>query len=264
MMRWKAWLERRDWSQAIPQDELRYNSMAVNHFVDQMANNDENAWVLFLMLSRNRGAWNPVRYNQKISENLLTFDNAKLKNAVGEVTPDVNKSIFRFIKGEIDIIHPPVIYDNTDKKLLFSVILHELRHAQDWINPNIKFNPVRYNEFNIEKYVSSLVECRAYSEQLRSLMLELGGVEQVLQAFSQESKPEDVPGYKGYGYVKHSPFSYPPQMLGFVKEFLSNFTGIKKELVNPPAQKIAVAKNVVDIVVKIMNLMYFRNFLIKV
>lgn len=285
-MEFKNWLEA-NWQEILPKDELKFNKAAVDGFVNQMADVSRNAQAVFALLTRQSFNSQP-RYVGKIGNNFLTFDDPRLQNIKGDVTANVNASHFKFFHsgdkaGNIEIIHPPVVYDESDKHALYGVVVHELRHAQDWLNPAAKFKPVKYYEFDVDLYNGeNLTEARAYAEELKQLFIKVGSAKKILATFSQNPSIRPIPGAAylpsnvPQKYVKHSPFSLSPNLLKFAQELLFHFekSGVNEvffpSFAGQVMQTPAIQRSIEDerqkaatLVVKIIEKLLFRNFVIQ-
>lgn len=291
-MNFRNWVEAQSWLEKLPKKPLDYNKSQIDVFVDTMADRNKNALALYSTL--NRRSYNDTRYDKPIANNLLIYNDARLKNAIGAVHNNIDQSIFRFKTedGSIDIIHPPVIYDTLDKHLLFGVIVHELTHADHWLRDK-RFKPVKFNSFNTEKYVRHWTEARAYSQQLVVLLHRIPNRQAILDAFNRSPTMDKFPSPEGseIPYRKVSPFSWTssPVLLDFAKEFLAHYQGRNEgvlsniaaplvtaaSLLNPgqqlpktqptmQQQVMSQAHEAADLMKQIMNKMLFRNFLIQV
>jgi hypothetical protein len=289
-----------DWHQHIPIDKLAYNESAVSDFVSRMADNNKNSYAVFLNLDRQSSQFdiNQVRYNGRISNNLLKAEDIRLGRARGIVTgfykivkgENAEKSpVFRFYvkgprMGNLDIIHPPVIYDDTDKELLRAIIIHELRHAQDFVSGR-EVDAVSYR-FDSEAYMKSISEARAWADQLRELHGRMGDSKKVIRALSQEPKWVGVPNSQ-FTQAKKSPFRLPGELLQASQDFLKHFE-VKESVaswmaapltaaslmlspqmqpkISQPVVAQAVEKHkeeAQELVEKIFSKMFFKNFVIK-
>lgn len=273
-----------DWHPA--ENDLRYNEVAVNEFVEKMADNNLNAYAVFLLLTRRtQFDINQVRYNARIAENLIEAENISLGRAKGIVTGHYKESAFRFYPkgvkvGNIEIIHPPVIYDATDKHLLKGVIIHELRHAQDFAEGR-QVDAVSYR-FDPQTYMYSLSEARAWADQLMNLVSSIDSPEKVIQALNQQPRWDNVEQMK---QAKRSPFRLPPELLHAAKVFLKNFNfnesmaswaaapivaasmmlpQMSGPVKNQAIQAVESRKATIDeLVAKIFTKLQFKNFVIK-
>ncbi len=273
----------------MPEDNLKYNQTAVSDFVERMSDNTKNALAVFLLLTRQTKAdFNQLRYSGRIANNLVEFDDIRLGRAKGLVTGHFTNSAFRFYPkgpkvGNIEIIHPPVIYDNTDKELLRGIIIHELRHAQDF-SKGLKIYTVNDYEFDAKTYIYSLSEARAWADQLNSLVSRIGSPEKVLQALNQQPKWVGVPDTE-FRHAKKSPFRLPPELLQAAQGFLKNFNfhesmaawaaapvlatsllfpQMNDKVKQQAVQAVEVDKNEINTLVdKIFNKLLFKNFVIK-
>jgi hypothetical protein len=130
-----------------------------------------------------------LRYDEPIEGNLLNTKTGKLGNAVGIIAwPE--KAHFAFEldgekAGSLEIKHPPVIFDVSDKELLSGIIWHELRHAQDWSKGEINYEDIP--QFNMGKYARHIMEARAYADQLRRLLQRVGNVQEVMDMLESGS-----------------------------------------------------------------------------
>lgn len=292
-MKFQNWVEAKGWFERLPKKPLDYNKSQIDVFVMAMSDKTKNAAALYRTL--NRQSYNDTRYDKPIANNLLIYNDARLKNALGAIHNNVEQSIFRFWAegdkaGSIEIIHPPVIYDETDKHLLSGVLIHELTHADHWINDK-RFKPARFNSFNSEKYVRHWTEARAYSQQLIALLHRIPNRQTILAALSGLPSMDKF-GEKEIPYRKVSPFSWTmsPVLLDFAKEFLAHYQGRNEGVMSniaaplvtgasllfpsqnhPQQQPVGVMQQQVrsqsqeaaDLIKKIVEKMLFRNFLIR-
>jgi len=303
-MRFRNWFESEEesggpWAQNHPWltrlGKVDYNKSQVDLFIEAMADKDKNAAALYRSLLRQ--SYNNERYNAPIANNLLINNDLRFKNAIGVVS-DTKKSGFKFISmgkeaGSISIIHKPVIYDETDKMAMFSVIIHELTHAQHWSkDKRFKAAKVGYG-FNDLKYAQHWTECRAYSQQLIALLEHIPNRQSILTVLTQSSGG-DVFDYEGkqHPYTKIAPVSWQatPLLLDFAKEFLAHYQGrnegvlskiaapfvIATSMLNPQAilhqqpqpviqqQVVSQKHEAANLIKQIIQKMLFRNFLIQV
>lgn len=290
-MKFRNWIEAQNWLERLPKKPLDYNSSQVNAFVDAMANKGRNAVALYSTI--NRIAYNDTRYNKPIANNLLVFNDVRLKNAIGEIHNNIEKSEFKFFPdgeqaGSILIRHPPVVYDNIDKTLLTGVIVHELQHAADWLKYK-NFKPTRFNSFNSEKYVRHWTEARAYSQQLVEILRRIPNKKAIIDALSGHSSTEMFKyGGKEMPYPKHAIFSWSPLLLDYAKEFLDHYQGRNEGVLSniaaplvmgaaslmpsnqpqPPVnamqqQVMSQTQEAANLLTQIVQKMLFRNFLIR-
>lgn len=246
-------------------DELNYHKHMVDDFVNHMANNLYNAVAILFMLD-NRGQYdsNKLRYRGPIANHLLAFNSNKLGEAKGLVigSSAYEKPVFKFYvkgpkAGNIDIIHPPVIYDNSDIVLMHGIILHELRHAQDYANDKPVDTTNYY--FNEAKYLESESEVRSYVDQLRYLLKTLGSQEKVMAAISQYPKMEPITD-TGRLYAKVSPFRWPVALQQAAEVF---FKHLMKEEITPPAIVRTEESNIPILMAAIFKKMALKNFVLK-
>jgi hypothetical protein len=288
-MKFHTWVEAKGWFERLPQKPLDYNKSQIDLFVEAMADKNKNSAALYRTLSRQ--SYKDTRYDKPIANNLLLYNDVRLKNALGAVHNNVGESEFKFITdGSIRIIHTPVIYDDLDKHLLFSVIIHELSHADHWLRDK-RFKPTKFNSFNSEKYVKHWTEARAYSQQLVTLLHRIPNRQSILDAFGRSPTMDTFThGGKEMVYAKPAVFSWSPLLLDTAKEFLAHYQGrnegvlsniaaplvtgasllmpqsqMPQKPVNVMQQQVmSQAHEAADLVKQIVDKMLFRNFLIRI
>lgn len=260
MLNFRTWFE--SWIEELP-GGLPVNESEVRAFVEAMADNSKNlpakriaeASPLFSRV-------NEDRYKKPLSDNLLTISSPKLKYAQGTVTDRATpKFAFYLFDGEykagnLVIRIPPVLFDDEDKVLLRRILKHELRHAVDWLNPEIQDEPsgkyVREGYiFNLEKYTTNRYEARAHAEELRDLMKQIGDVNKVLQLLQ-----------------KRSEFSMSKQLIGIAEEFLHAYQLRHEQITTTPPPAIVrpammYEGRAAQLLGRMLTKMLFRNFVEK-
>lgn len=305
-MRFRNWFESEEesggpWAHEHPWlkrlGNVDYNKSQVNVFVEAMADKDKNAAALYQILV-NRSSYSNERYNKPIADNLLIHSDQRLKNAIGTVQfPQRGVSPFAFIAlgdeaGTIKISPPPVIYDEVDKHLLASVVIHELTHADHW-SKDRRFKPAKIRDeygFNYVKYARHWTEARAYSQQLIFLLRTIPNRQTIVDAFS---RPPGIDFYShdGKELVYNNPaiFSWSPLLLDYAKEFLAHYQGRNEGILSniaaplitaasmlnptmPPQtqpqpvmqqQVVSQSHEAASLIKQIVQKMLFRNFLIQ-
>jgi hypothetical protein len=305
-MRFRNWFETEEnnpWSQEHPWlsrlSNFEYNKAEVYVFVEQMANKGANATAIYNSL-RNQSV-RQERYNKPIANNLLIYNDARLKNAIGEIHNSDTSNFAFYAKGEkagtILIAHPPVIYDDIDKHLLFGVIVHELSHADHWLKDK-RFKPAKRPKwegdiekyrFDTDKYARHWTECWGHSQHLISILYRIPDKKTILDALNRPTTMDTYPWQGAKPYVKESPFSLSPVLLEFAKEFLSHYQGRNEgvlaniaapfvtaaaTMLNPATaeappqgvmqqQVISQAHEAANLLRQIIQKMLFRNFLMQ-
>jgi hypothetical protein len=116
-----------------------------------------------------------IRYEKALSGGLIRAQSPKLQNAVAIVTTEFPQKFMFALTGKfagmLRIFHPPLFYFGTDKSLMASIIVHELRHAADFLNPQYKnILPSSSDFYDNNKYAKNVGEARAFAEQLNFLL----------------------------------------------------------------------------------------------
>lgn len=259
-MKFDKWIDREGWYE--PTESIKYNESEINAFVNAMANPVKNANAINQIIQNL--SFTEIRYQKPLST-LLNIENPRLQNALGAINTETGGFKFYLLPpkaGNLEIIHPPVIYDSLDKTLLHGKILHELQHAQDWVDPRFrqKMRPRRLMgkySFDMFLYAKSLKEARAWGRELAFLMRTLGA-NQVIAALNRPPKWDVV-----MGYTKEPIFNIEQSLIPFAVDFLKNFD-TKKESVNLlPTQQVQTTggeRRAASLTAKIIKRMLFRNF----
>jgi len=300
-MSFKCWLENLEnpdaiknpqsvaslWKKNLPTNDNLRNETEINHFVDVMADPEDNGQAIAIDLDR-RAIYHP-RYDHKpISNNLLNTENEKLENAVGIVTNQYDPEFIFYMggnhPGRLVITAPPLAYDQTDRELLRSIIWHELGHAIDFIDPKYqKVNPSGHYKWNASKYAKHIFEARRYSDQLRYLMkraniqdiekalagqrntaTKLTDLDKQLAAAPIDQKKQIQNQIDHLNKISSlSPFRIAPALLPVAKAFLNGFTTTKEEFEFPAIvkQDESSIQMAAQLVKKIIESLLFREFI---
>lgn len=166
-----------NWLDKIPPYSTMMNRKEVKVFANSFADNDLNIRLIDYCLNRINET--KVVYNKLIVGNLLTNETRKLRRtfqlqeALGCITTDSSLHIMAFFKnaemGVIRINMFPMIHDDKSIITLRGIIFHELRHALDYAEG--KEMPPSSDDVDV--YVNSLEEARAYSEEVIFLIEEI-------------------------------------------------------------------------------------------
>lgn len=140
------------------------------------------AWIHSVVLDR--PIPETIVYREKLGKMV------KINDIVGTVTGGVGpdpefqctpKKHPDHIESHVLIMPPPLEYDNEDRAILASVIVHEIRHAIDFHEMGNTMN-IDYNrdlgthfEINMDDYARNILECRAHVDQAKNLVNTLGG-----------------------------------------------------------------------------------------
>lgn len=183
-MNFKDWLKSKQepvvdlWSRTSV-DTSFIKEKGVNDFVDRMTNTTILGMMIGIIFN-GRTVDNEI-YKAKIGGNLISIRSKKLQEAKGVISSQ-SKPVFGFYMigqnaGNMLIQFPPAIFDNEDKKVLKSIIIHESVHAYDWATDRINDDyPIGDILFNIDKYTRNLFEVRAFVAQLKVLMKEINDI----------------------------------------------------------------------------------------
>jgi hypothetical protein len=218
------------WRDNMPMEDPKHNEQAIWDFVNHMS----EPWISGVLLADHLSGekFTEVLYPDKpIAKNFLDIDDPRLGMVRGVVTNEDSPS-FRFAMGGrlagnlyIDVL--PMIYEQTDKTLLASIVYHELGHARDFLADKPYDIPSGRLTFNAEAYAHNLNEARRYSDQLRWLLKTLGSVDVVMKALEgKRTIGQDIAQkYHALGAEPPvlSPFRMPAALLPVAKAFLERF-----------------------------------------
>lgn len=278
---------------------MEKNDPGIEIFVEAHADEWKNGEAIASDLARKEVY--QIRYNKQIAQNLLQTNDERLKSAKGVVSnhhmPEFSFCIGADCEpGSLLIRHPPLAFDDVDKKMLDSVIVHELDHAADWLNPEFEgVEPSGKYRFNWKKYADNIYEARAYYTQLMRLLKSFKGDVNKVEAALEGKRPTPAftpqeKGTKDYYTQQNlisqpqSPFRLSPKLMNVARAFLSkhrkqneNFSKwvgapllAASTMFQPAADKTVpspVAQQQQDEVqlaakslYEIINLLLFRNF----
>jgi hypothetical protein len=96
------------------------------------------------------------------------------------------------ISSEVMIAPPPCLYDNEERAMLSSIIIHELRHAMDFHEFKNTTHDLKYTidkgthyEIDMDLYARSVFEARAHADQVKILLTTLGDKERTKRVIQQ-------------------------------------------------------------------------------
>ena len=93
------------------------------------------------------------------------------------------KKIEGKIVSQVMIAPPPCEYDNEERAMLSSIVIHELRHAMDFhelkstAGANYIQDKGSHYEFDMDLYARNILEARAMADQVKILITTMGGAE---------------------------------------------------------------------------------------
>lgn len=178
------------WFRSKPKDTSRTNEMEMYEFVGILSNVKTNIQHISAQLLGN-SAGDKIVYNKSLSNNLLNGQYSNLEKALAAISINHNNYIQAFVPREVKkdewignvlFILPPMFYEVEDKHMLFSTVQHELRHALDFVDFNNKPIPNNYMkpqsdgsyEVDIDLYARHTSEARAHADQAMLLVKKLG------------------------------------------------------------------------------------------
>lgn len=170
------------WLHNTPHDSPQ-NDTEVWKFAETMADPQKNADLMLKLVSGQMFSPIPRYGPKKICGNLLMANSPLLKDARGEIVPHPKLAMFGFgleppVAGELIVATVPVAYTMEDRALLAGIIRHELRHAADFISMGGHVKGVgatgELAALDPDAYVSHIMECRAFSDQLKWLLKLMG------------------------------------------------------------------------------------------
>lgn len=251
------------WFKSKPKDTSRTNEMEMYEFVGALSNVKTNTSCLVVQLV-GLPIKDEIVYNKPLSNNLLNGQYSNLEKAFAAISGDHNSYIQAFISrevkkdewiGSVFFIIPPMFYEVEDKHMLFSTVQHELRHALDFVDFNNKPIPNNYMkpqldgsyEVDIDLYSRNATEARAHSDQAMLLIKKLG----------KEEAKKTVRGSK----ISLANAEMREAMVLLIDK-------LAEEVVEENLSPVAVvskaedteARELVDHLVKILELFRFRNF----
>lgn len=95
------------------------------------------------------------------------------------------------IVSEVMIATPPCEYDNEERAVLSSIIIHELRHAIDFhelkstVGADYTQDRGSHYEIDMDLYARNIFEARAWADQTKILMTTLGGCERTKRVIQE-------------------------------------------------------------------------------
>lgn len=107
---------------------------------------------------------------------------------LGRISPEGDfycepKKIEGKIISQVMIAPTPCEYDNEERAMLSSIVIHELRHAMDFhelkstAGPNYIQDKGSHYEIDMDLYARNIFEARAMADQVKILITTLGGAE---------------------------------------------------------------------------------------
>jgi hypothetical protein len=157
------------------------------------------------------------------------------------------------IESHVMISPPPLEYDNEDRAVLASVIVHELRHAMDFHEMGDRMN-IDYNkdmgthfELNMDDYARNILECRAHVDQVKNLVSTLGGGERARKVLREAAL---------------SRMMIPELRQSMIE--LVDLVCTTNESLEPPQEVVSIenhdVEKIVDILEKVCRSFKFKNF----
>jgi hypothetical protein len=223
----------------------RINEVAIMRVVRKMADNSLNVIALTKFITKSQQPYNSLRDNGPIARNLIKIDDERLGEytaSVEIVQDDPAHYLCKFIvdgpkAGSLVVSHPPLLYDNQDKELLFGQFVHEMDHAIHWVK-GANFN-VHNPRVDIDAYLHTIHEAKAFIVQLKLLLKRFGNSQEVMAAISRKARIVSVPGV-AKGYLQPAPFRWENEtLLQFAQELLKTIE--LNEAIIPTIGKALVA-----------------------
>ena len=237
-------------------------------------------WKLTRLISNspmNRAWISKVVLDRPIPETILYRESlgkmVKINDILGSVTgsispePDFHclpkRNLMRAALGEKVMIEshvlispPPLEYDNEDRALLASVVVHELRHAMDFHEMGDRMN-IDYHkdmgthfELDMDAYARNILECRAHVDQVKNLVSTLGGGERARKVLKERALARMM----------------IPELQASMIELIDLICTTNENL-EPPAEVVNIenhdVEKILDILEKVCESFKFKNFVVR-